>query len=96
VIVLETRTARQLSDDIEHLGGLVAEAGALDLYQLPMRAAHDLIEARERAFWVAKAAGAHDVVDIVVPRSCVPGFLRDVLAMAERHESFVAGLRPRR
>src|SRR5664280_59175 len=63
VIVLETRTAAQLERDVEDLATLVLEAGALDVYVLPSSAATRLIEARERAFWVAKVAGVNDIGD---------------------------------
>jgi glycolate oxidase len=91
VIVLETRTRSQLDDDIEALAGVLEAAGALDLYVLPEAAAASLIEARERVFWVAKAAGANDIIDIVVPRSKVPTFLALARDIAERHGTLMAG-----
>jgi glycolate dehydrogenase FAD-linked subunit len=91
VIVLETRTAEQLDADLAHLAGLVDGAGALDLYVLPSGAATRLIEARERAFWVAKAAGADEIVDVVVPRSTVPEFLAEAQVIAARHAALVTG-----
>jgi glycolate oxidase len=91
VVVLETRTRAQLDGDIEALATLVDDAGALDVYVLEGSAGPKLIEAREGAFWVAKEAGAHDIIDVVVPRASVPGFLADVADMAQRHESFIAG-----
>jgi len=90
IIMLETRTADQLETDIADLAGLVEQAGALDVYVLGSGAAARLIEARERAFWVAKAAGAHEIVDIVVPRSSVPEFLEEASLIAQRHESFIS------
>ncbi|MDE3064991.1 MAG: FAD-binding protein [Acidobacteriota bacterium] len=91
VIVLETRTLDQLEADVAHLAELMGEAGALDVYVLPPGAAARLIEARERAFWVAKAAGVNDIVDIVVPRSKVPELLSEALAIGERHGALVTG-----
>ncbi|MFI5035922.1 MAG: FAD-binding oxidoreductase [Acidimicrobiales bacterium] len=91
VIVLETRTAEQLDTDLAHLAGLVDEAGALDVYVLPASAANRLIEARERAFWVAKAAGVHEILDVVVPRSKVPEFLAEAQRCAARHEALITG-----
>ena len=91
VIVLETRTAAQLERDVEDLATLVLEAGALDVYVLPSSAATRLIEARERAFWVAKAAGVNDIVDVVVPRSRVPEFLDETTRIAQRHDALIAG-----
>ena len=91
VVVLETRTQEQLDLDIARLADLVLEARALEVYVLPPGAATRLIEARERAFWVSKAAGADDLIDVVVPRSKVPRFLEAASAIAERHHAFIAG-----
>ena len=41
----------------------------------PPQAAGQLISAREKAFFVAKAAGADDIIDVVVPRAAIPAFL---------------------
>ena len=91
IVVLETRTPEQLDGDIVALGTLLEEAGALDVYVLPELAAHRLIEARERMFWVTKEAGANEIIDIVVPRSTVPAFLEEVARVASRHEAVITG-----
>lgn len=91
VVMLETRTAEQLASDVEAAAGLVADAGALEVYVLEGASAKALVQAREKVFWLTKAAGANDIVDIVVPRSRVPEFLEDVTALAERYGAFVAG-----
>ncbi len=91
VIVLETRTASQLEADIADLAALVDAAGSLDVYVLPESAATRLIEARERVFWVAKAAGANEILDVVVPRSRVPEFLDVAMRLGDAHGALVAG-----
>jgi glycolate oxidase len=91
IIVLETRTPEQLEGDIVHLAEMVDGGGALDVYVLPDNAAAKLIKARERLFFVSKAAGANEIIDIVVPRSTVPVFLEEATRMAERYESLVLG-----
>ncbi len=91
VVVLETRTKEQLEADLAAAAELVSDAGALDVYVLEGPAASQLIQARERVFWLTKAAGANDILDIVVPRSSVPRFLDEVSAIAAQFESFVAG-----
>jgi len=91
VIVLETRTREQLDRDIEDLGTLVLASGALDVFVLPDGSGQRLIEAREQAFWVAKEAGAHEVIDVVVPRSSVPTYLAGIATLATTYESFIAG-----
>jgi glycolate oxidase len=91
IVVLETRTAAQLENDIVDLGTLLDEEGALDVYVLPEHAASRLIEARERLFWVSKDAGAKEIVDIVVPRSAVPSFLDEVARIGARHATSITG-----
>ena len=91
IIVLETRTREQLELDIESLGELLSDAGALDTYVLPTAAAARIIEAREQLFWASKEAGAGDIIDIVVPRSAVPGFLATASTIAQRYSILLAG-----
>ncbi|MFZ1062024.1 MAG: FAD-binding oxidoreductase [Acidimicrobiales bacterium] len=91
IIMLETRTSEQLDHDLEALAEIVEKAEALDVYVLAPGAGLRLIEARERAFWVAKAAGANEIIDIVVPRSSVPTFLEQASEVAARHGAFVTG-----
>lgn len=91
LIVLETRTAEQLEGDLGELAALVESGGALDLFVLPDHAAPRLIKARENLFWVSKAAGANEIIDVVVPRSTVPVFLEEVQRMAERHGALIFG-----
>ncbi len=91
IIVLETRTDHQLADDTAALAFLLEGAGALDVYVLAPTAGTRLIEARERAFWVGKAAGANEIIDVVVPRSSVPAFLSEAALIAQRHDAFISG-----
>src|SRR3984893_12423609 len=91
VVVLESRDPARLEEDIEHLGDLIPSLGALDVYVLPPRAASDLIEARERAFFAAKAAGANEIIDTVVPRAQIPEFLAQVSVIATDTGSMVVG-----
>ncbi|MFV0495522.1 FAD-binding oxidoreductase [Mycobacterium sp.] len=82
VVGLENRTSDRLDEDIEHTGELLSELGATDCYVLDGGAARRLIEARESAFWTAKAIGADDIIDTVVPRLAMPKFLAAVREMA--------------
>src|SRR2546430_17583030 len=50
-----------------------------------------LIDAREKAFWVAKANNADDIVDVVVPRSAVPEFMAKVSELGQTYQSLIAG-----
>ena len=58
VVVLEDRRDDRLEENTEELANLLSGLGALDVYVLPSTAGAKLIEAREKAFWTAKAAGA--------------------------------------
>ena len=91
VVVLEASDDGRLDEDTAVLAELLADLGAIDVYVLPAHAASQLIEAREKAFFVAKAAGADDIVDVVVPRAAIPRYLSDVATLAKEHESFVTG-----
>ena len=85
VVALENRTADRLDEDVERAGELLGELGAVDVYVLEGGSARKLIEAREKAFWTAKAIGADDIIDTVVPRAAMPKFLsaaRDLAAAA--------------
>jgi glycolate oxidase len=91
IVVLETRTAEQLAGDLEAAASLLNDAGALEVYVLEGTTASELITAREKVFWLSKAAGANDIVDVVVPRSSVPKFLEEVSALARYYGAYVAG-----
>jgi len=91
VIVLENSHEDRLDEDVASLGGLLVELGAMEVYVLPAHAATQLISAREKAFFVAKAAGADDIVDLVVPRAAIPSYMAAVAEVAERHGALITG-----
>jgi glycolate oxidase len=91
VVVLEDDDAGHLEAAVERLGGLLLAEGALDVFVLPGRDAETLIRARERMFWAAKAAGADDIVDTVVPRAQLPAFLARVVEVAAQSGALVTG-----
>jgi glycolate oxidase len=91
VVVLESRDPGRLDEDIEQLGDLITTLGALDVFVLPPQAATNLIEARERAFFAAKAAGANEIIDTVVPRAQIPEFLAKVSGIAAESGSIIIG-----
>jgi glycolate oxidase len=91
VVMLESTHEDRLDEDTVALGTMLAELGALDVYVLPAHAAEQVIDAREKAFWMAKANGADDIVDIVVPRAQVPDFMHRVAAIADEHQAWIAG-----
>lgn len=91
VVVLEDRRDDRLNEDVEELATIVAELGALDVYVLPPQSGAQLIEAREKAFWLAKAAGADDLVDVVVPRAAIAAYMDEVASLAQASGSWVSG-----
>lgn len=92
VVMLEERTAGRLDDAVAELADQLTRLGAPDVYLPAAPAARRLIEAREKAFWAAKNAGADDILDAVVPRAAMAGFFADVTrAAAGRAGALVAG-----
>lgn len=91
VVVLENRSDDRVDEDVTELGELVTELGALDLYVLPTGSGAALIDAREKAFWTAKALNADDIIDVVVPRASIPEYLATVQEIAQSSGSLVVG-----
>jgi glycolate oxidase len=91
VIVLENTHDDRLDEDVAALGELLVELGAIEVYVLPPQAATQLISAREKAFFVAKAYGADDIIDLVVPRAAIPEYMAVVAAVANEHGALITG-----
>ena len=91
VVVLEGRDAARVEEDTAELAELVSGIGAMDVYVLPPSAGAALIEAREKAFWTAKASGADDIIDLVVPRASMPEYLTQVQEVAQATGSLIVG-----
>lgn len=91
VVAMESMHADRLDADVAAVSEQLAELGAMDVYVLPPAAAAQLIDAREKAFWMAKANDADDIVDVVVPRASIPEFMAKVSALAAEHGAWIAG-----
>ena len=91
VVVLENRSDDRVDEDVQELAELATDLGALDLYVLPTGSGAALIDAREKAFWTAKANGADDIIDMVVPRGSIPEYLGAVQAIGADTGSLVVG-----
>lgn len=91
VVGLESPSEARLEEDVEALAGLLGELDAVDVYVLPAATAHKLLDAREKAFWVAKMHGADDILDVVVPRARMPEYLTEVAKIASENVSLIAG-----
>jgi glycolate oxidase len=91
VVMMEQHDAERLDEDVARLAGHLSDLGAIDVYVLPAQAAGALIDGREKAFWLAKANGADDIVDVVVPRAAIPDFMATVAELAQSTGSWIAG-----
>jgi glycolate oxidase len=91
VVALESNHDDRLEQDTQTVSELLHELGAIDVYVLPPNAAAQLIDAREKAFWVAKANGADDIIDVVIPRATIPQFMQQVGEIASANGAWVAG-----
>jgi glycolate oxidase len=91
VVVLDGMDPVRVEEDVAALGTLLSTLGALDVYVLPSGAGSALISARERAFFVSKAAGADDIVDAVLPRAGIPAYLARVADLASDDGALVTG-----
>lgn len=91
VVMMENSVESRLDEDTERLSEMLFGLGAIDVFVLPPHSGAELIDAREKAFWMAKANGADDVIDIVVPRASIPAFMDKVSALAGEYEAWIAG-----
>ena len=91
VVMVENPIEERLDQDTQRLAEQLSELGAIDVFVLPPNSAAELIDAREKAFWMAKANGADDVIDVVVPRAAIPDFMQAVSGLATEHEAWIAG-----
>ena len=67
------------------------ELGALEVFMMPPVAASQLIEARERSFWVGKEAGISDIIDVVVPRAEITRYMEKVQLISQEHSTLITG-----
>jgi glycolate oxidase len=91
LVMMEGMHADRLEEDVAALAEHVGELGAIDVFVLPPQAAVRLVEAREKAFWLAKANHADDIVDIVVPRASIAEFMENAAELAQRHQTWISG-----
>jgi glycolate oxidase len=91
LVVTEGRDDEVAAADAQHLAELCAELGAIDVFMLPSNASRQLIEAREQSFWAGKAAGAGDIIDVVVPRASLSAFIDSAARLGKEHGALVAG-----
>ena len=91
VVVLEDRVESSAEKGMEDVTAIVTANGAEEVYVLPSPVAMRLLEARDRAHWMAKANGANDIVDVVVPRAAMADFMQSVSEISQKMNSLVVG-----
>jgi glycolate oxidase len=91
LVVLENGHEARNQEDLETVGELCVEHGALDVYLLPKNQASKLIQGREDSFWAGKEAGLDDQVDVVVPRAKLSEYMAAVQGIAGETGSLVVG-----
>jgi glycolate oxidase len=91
VVVVEGRDEATVQSDIEALGTICSDQGAVDVFVLPSAAGTALVDAREKSFWVGKRMGLSDIIDVVVPRASIPSYVAKVRAIAEKHGTAISG-----
>ncbi len=92
LLVVEGHMEDRVEEDVATACELLYALGAIDAYVLPGHASAQVLDAREKAFHFAKRAGAHDIVDVVVPRASIAPYLATVADLAAQHGALVAGL----
>jgi glycolate oxidase len=90
-VIMEGWQAQRLEEEVQELAEHITRLGALEVYVLSPNEGKALIEAREKAFWLAKRAGFHDLVDVVVPRASICDFMTAVARIAGARSATIAG-----
>jgi glycolate oxidase len=91
VVRMDSDHDDRLDGDVQAVAELLVKLGAEDVYVLPAQAAARLIEAREKAFWLAKGNGADDIVDMAVPRRTIPQFMKRARQIGDAHGALISG-----
>lgn len=91
VVEVEGRSEQRVEDDAAEIAALLSAAGAYDVYGLTSGQGAQLLAARENAFWMVKAAGADELIDLVVPRDRIPEYLSRVRQIARDTGSRIYG-----
>ncbi|MDH5672713.1 MAG: FAD-binding oxidoreductase [Myxococcales bacterium] len=91
LVVLEGASDTRLQEDVERMGVLCSECGALDVFLLPSSQGSKVIEAREAGFWAAKDSGSNDQVDVVVPRAGLSEYMAEIQRIAADSGSLIVG-----
>ena len=92
VVVLEGMDADRVEEDVERLGTLLEELGALRRLRPPgVRRAHSSSPPGSVRSTSARRPAADDLIDAVIPRAAIPDYLAQVAVLAEEHGALVTG-----
>jgi glycolate oxidase len=91
LVVVEGTSETRNQEDIEQLGAICIEHGALDMYLLPKNQASKVVQGREESFWAGKKAGLNDQIDAVVPRAMLSEFMSKAQQIASETKSLIVG-----
>ncbi len=91
LVALEGRTQQRVDEDMETAGEVLASHNAIDVFVLQSNAGTQLIAAREKSFWTAKASSASEIIDLVVPRAALPVYMQKVGEIAMKYQTMIPG-----
>jgi glycolate oxidase len=91
LMVVEGRSAERVDGDVEDLGSLCLDMGALEVFVMPPPAASQLLEGRERTFWVGKERGLNDIIDVVVPRAEIAQYMEKAQRISQKYATLITG-----
>lgn len=91
LLFIESDSQNHLDELIERAGMLLEKCGVFDTFVLSPSQSSSIISAREKAFFVAKAVGANDIIDVAVPRSEMANYLKAVSRIAKNHNVLIPG-----
>jgi len=91
LLVVEGREEAEVQKDVESLGAISSELGAIDVFVLSLRGGYRAHRRARKVVLVGKQMGLTDIIDVVVPRASIPEYMGRVKGIAERHGTMISG-----
>jgi glycolate oxidase len=92
LIVLEGESTAKTYKDAEVINEICIRNGGIGTFIPPTeRAGRELLKLREKAFYAVRDAGATELMDVVVPRSEIPEFMRQIHKISEEYGVLITG-----
>lgn len=92
ILILDGKDDEEAFENAKFIGDVCFKHGAIDVFIPPTeRAARELLELREKAYYAAKDAGATDFLDVVVPRGEIPKFVQQIHEISKEYGVVIAG-----